>query len=481
MTSDDRGQDDLLVVGARDLTVGSIPRHVIAFSLPMLAGSAIQTGYSIVNAIWVGQFLGPGALAAVTVTMPVLFVTFAVAAGLTLATNILVSQYFGARERDRLRAAVQTSAVLIGSVGIVLLVLGLVFADKLLVLMNTPADVFRAASDYLHIVLWTLPLNFGIFLLASMLRGIGDSKTPVYFQAGSLGLNAILDPLLMFGWVGFPRLGLNGTAWASIVAQIAAVIALMVYIPRRRPIVMPDLRRPRVDPETALLLVKIGFPSMIQQSVVSVSMVVIVSLVSRFGSDADAAFGAALRIDSVAFLPALTFGMAVSTLAGQNIGAGRLDRVRQIFRWGLILSVGISAVITALAVGMPGLILRAFLNQPDVIQIGVGYLRIVGFTYVLYAVLFISNGVINGSGHTLPTTLFTMLAMWGIRLPLAVMLPRYVGDEKGIWYAMLISVACGMVLSLSYYATGRWKQPVVHHRPRPLAARTDATDVEEIL
>jgi putative MATE family efflux protein len=461
------------LAGARDLTTGSVPRHVFAFSMPMLAGSAIQTGYSVVNAFWVGRYLGAAALAAVTVSMPVLFVTIAVAAGLTLATNILASQHFGAKDWQGLKRVVQTSAALIGVIAIALLALGLAIAERLLVAMNTPSDILPTAAPYLHIMLCTLPLSFAIFLLASVLRGIGDSKTPVYFQAWSLGLNAVLDPLLMFGWAGFPRLGLNGTAWASIAAQTAAVVALLLYIPRRRPLVMPDWRHLRIDRETAGLLVRIGFPSMVQQSVVSVSMVVIVSLVSRFGSNADAAFGAGLRIDGVAFVPAITFGMAVSTLAGQNIGAGRLDRVRQVFWWGLAISGAISAVIAVFAVGMPGLILRMFLTDPRVIGIGATYLRIVGFTYVLYAVLFVSNGIINGAGHTLPTTLMTMTSLWGIRLPLAAILPRYVGDERGIWWAMLTSVACGMAMSLAYYASGRWKRPVVRHA-RTAAASSPA-------
>ena len=440
----------------------------------MLAGSAIQTGYSFVNAFWVGKFLGETALAAITVSMPVLFVMIAAAAGLTLATSILVSQHFGARDWARLKAVVQTSVALTGIVAVTLLAVSLAFAERLLEAIDTPPDVFPAAAPYLHIVLFTLPLNFVIFMLASMLRGIGDSKTPVYFQAWALALNALLDPLLMFGWAGFPRLGLNGTAYASIVAQLAAVIALVAYIPRRRPLVTPDWRHPTFHLPTAWLLVKIGFPAMVQQSVVSVSMVVIVKFVSQFGSTADAAFGAALRVDQVAFLPAITVGMAVSTLAGQNIGAGRFDRVRQVFWWGLVLSGGISAVIAAFAIGMPALILRAFLNEPEVIGIGVTYLHIVGFTYVLYAVLFVSNGIINGGGHTLATTVFSVISLWGIRLPLAAILPRYLGDVRGIWYAMLSSVACGMVMSLAYYASGRWKRSIARGADQPPAPARDS-------
>lgn len=450
---------------ARDLTTGSIPRHLLAFSMPMLAGSLLQTTYSLINAFWVGRFLGTTALAAVTVSLPAVFVLIAVAAGLTLATNILIAQYAGARDWDRLKAVVQTSITLVGGLSFVFLAIGLALAQRLLMTMNTPPDVLPLAAGYLRIFLWTMPFSFGLFLIGAMLRGVGDSATPVYFQAISVAINVVLDPLLMFGWLGFPRLGLNGTAWATIVAQAAAVAALMVHISRRRPLVRPDWRHPRIDAPMAWLLVRIGFPAMIQQSVVSVSLVVIVSLVSAFGASADAAFGAAIRIDQVAFLPALTIGMAISTLAGQNIGARRYARVSEVFRWGLLLSGGISLVISALALTIPAVFLRAFVSDPQVIAIGVGYLRIVGITYVFYALLFASNGVINGAGHTAWTTMISVIGMWGIRLPLAMILSRRLHGEAGIWYAMLISVAASAALSLAYYFSGRWRQPIIRTPP----------------
>jgi putative MATE family efflux protein len=449
-----------------DLTVGSIPKKLILFGLPMLVGSALQTGYSLVNAFWVGKYLGTNALAAVTVSFPAIFVLIAIGAGLTLASNILVAQYVGARQIDQVKNVVQTSVALISVLGLIFLAAGLYFADHLLRLTNTPADVFPIALSYVRVFFWTLPLGFSIFLISALLRGIGDSKTPLYFQAASLALNTVLDPCLMFGAVGFPKLGLNGTAFASIISQTAAVIGLMVYIPRYRPAVSPNWRRLRINRHTAWLLIRIGFPSMIQQSVVSVSMLFIVTFVSAFGADADAAFGAALRIDQVAFLPALTIGIAVSTLSGQNIGALQYQRVREVFRWGLMISGGISLAISILTMSFPYPFLRIFLNDPRVIEIGVGYLRIVGVTYTLYAVMFVSNGVINGSGHTVPSTLITMINLWGVRVPLASLLPRYTHSIKGIWIAMTVSVATGMVISLLYYFSGRWKQPVIK-KPHP--------------
>jgi putative MATE family efflux protein len=457
-----RGERDKRAPQAgRDLTTGSIPWHVVAFSMPMLAGNLLQTAYSLINAFWVGKFLGTTALAAITVSLPAVFVLIAVAAGITLATNILIAQYFGAREWPGIKRVVQTSVVLVGGLSFVFLALGLLLAARLLKAINAPPEVLPAATAYMRIFLWTLPFGFGIFLIGSMLRGIGDSQTPVYFQTVSVGLNTVLDPLLMFGWLGFPRLGLNGTAYASIISQAAAVAALMIYVQRKRQLVTPEWRRLRIDAPTAWLLVKIGFPAMIQQSVVSVSMLVIVSFVSRFGENADAAFGAALRIDQVAFLPALTIGMAVSTLAGQNIGAQRFGRVREVFWWGLLLSGAISLVISAVAISIPEVLLRAFVNGREVIAIGAGYLRIVGITYVIYAVLFASNGVINGAGHTQWTTAISIIGLWGVRLPLAYVLPKHMHTVKGIWYAMLLGVGASMVLSLVYYFSGRWRRPVI--------------------
>ena len=431
----------------------------------MLAGSLLQTAYSLINAVWVGKFLGTTALAAVTVSLPAVFVLISVAAGLTLATNILVAQYAGARNWPRVKGVVQTSIILVGGSSLLFLALGESLARHLLAFINTPHAVLPLAVGYLRIFLWSLPFSFGIFLIASMLRGIGDSKTPVYFQTVSVGLNTILDPVLMFGWLGFPALGLNGAAWATVIAQGAGIAALMVYVRRKRRIVSPDWRRPRIDGAIAWLLVRIGLPAMIQQSVVSVSLLIIVSFVSAFGETADAAYGAALRIDQISFLPALTIGIAISTLAGQNIGARHYERVQQVFRWGVVVSGLISLAITLVVVSIPQVLLRAFTNEPAVIAIGVGYLRIVGITYVLYAVLFASNGVINGAGYTTATTIISVIGLWGIRLPLAYALPKVIHNETGIWYAMLISVGATMLLSLAFYFSGRWKRPLVKATP----------------
>jgi len=448
----------------RDLTTGSIPRHLILFSLPMLAGSVLQTAYSFVNAIWVGKCIGSDALAAITVSFPVIFVMVALGAGLTLATTILVSQHYGARDIDAVRGVVNNSAILIGVLSLILTVVGEILAPYILRAMGTPPQVFDMATSYLRVFLLSLPIGFGLFLTRSTLQGIGDSTTPLYFQTGALVLNTILDPILMFGSYFVPGLGLNGTAWASVIAQGAALFALVAHLRKTGNLVAPHPFATRFDWPTAWTTVRIGLPSAVQQSLVSVGMVFVIGIVNSFGAYATAAFGAASRIDQLAFMPAMTFSLAVSTLTGQNIGAGRHDRVRKVFLWGCLLSGGITLAASILAVSAPSLLIRIFTSDTAVIEPGADYLSIVGLCYVFFAVMFVSNGVINGSGHTLATTLISLLSLWVVRVPLGLYLSRQMHSVHGVWLAIAASFGVSMIASLCYYLSGRWRRPVIRRR-----------------
>lgn len=454
----------------RDLTTGSIPRHLIAFSMPMLAGNALQTAYGFINFIWVGQYLGKSALAAVTVSFPVIFFLLAVGLGLTMATNILISQYFGARNYPAVRKVVDSSNVLIGVFSLVIVVIGEVYTPHILRAMNTPHDVFPLAVHYMRIFLISIPFAFGMFLIRSMLQGIGDSKTPLYFQTASIIINIVLDPLLMFGLLGMPKLGLNGTAWASTFAQAAALLAVFIYLRRTRNFVAPAWNNLKIDWQTARTTIKIGIPASVQQSLVSIGMVFVTGIVNGFGENATAAFGTASRIDQLAFMPAMAFSMAVSTLAGQNIGARKYERVRDIFKWGCLLSGGITLLASALAVAIPGLLLRMFTNDATIIGPGTTYLRVVGSSYIFFAIMFISNGIINGSGHTMVTTVISLVSLWVVRVPMAYYLSKRFDDVMWVWVSMSVSSIVAMTVSLIYYKTGRWRRAVTRHTPVPPAA-----------
>ena len=444
-----------------DLTQGSIRKHLVLFSMPMLLGNAFQVGYGIVNALWVGNGLGPKDLAALTVSFSVYYVLIAVAAGLTLATSILAAQAYGAKDMEKLRRVANNSVLLIIGISLMCLIAGSLLSQELLVLLHTPADLLPLAKSYLRILLLATPFLFGMFLVASLLRGVGDSITPLYFQGTAILITAILDPLLMFGWLGFPRLGLNGTAYGTIFAHILMLLALLYYIGKKKHIASPDWRCLGMDRETSILTMKIGLPYMLQQTLVAAGTVAIVGLVNKFGSDSTAAYGITMRVDLLAMMPGSTIGMAVSTLAGQNIGARRFDRVRKVFWNGLVLSCGMTLAASALALIIPGFVMRLFVTDPGVIAIGTLYLRILAVGYLFFAITFVSNGIINGSGNTFATTMFTLVSLWVVRIPLAAYLVRLTGKVESIWVAILISFALLPIASLAYYARGPWQRSIV--------------------
>lgn len=448
-----------------DLTEGSILRHLVKFSIPMALGSALQVGYIIVNALWVGNGLGSEALAAVTLSFSVYYVLIAIAAGLTLATSILVSQACGAKDMEGLQRVVNNSVLLIGGISVICLLAGLLWSDELLILMNTPAVLLPTALRYLHIMMLATPFLFGMFLTAALLRGTGDSVTPLYYQGGAVLLTAILDPLLMFGWLGFPRLGVYGTAYGAVSAHIVMLIALLFHIQITKHIACPNWKHLRLDVATSLLTLKIGVPSMVQQALVAAGMVAIIGLVNNFGSDGTAAYGIVLRIDQLAMLPGSTIGMAVSVIAGQNIGAQRFERVRSVFWNGLLLSLGATLLASGVVLIVPSFIMDMFVNDPEVISIGSMYLRILAVGYMFFAVTYVSNGIINGSGHTLVTTILTLISLWIIRIPLAAALSHITGKIESIWVAIVLSFAALTLTSLAYYAHGGWKRGLMNARP----------------
>jgi putative efflux protein, MATE family len=445
----------------KDLTTGSIWRHLITFSLPMLIGNVLQTGYGIVNTIWVGKKVGTDAVGATAVSFPIVFILIALASGATLATTILVSQYYGAKDFKMVEKIINNSfsVSLIG--GALLTISGILAADSLLRLMGTPPEIFTMASSYLKITLAGFILQFITFLISSILRGIGDTVTPLVFMGIGLVINAILDPLMIIGIGPFPKLGLDGAAYASLIAQVIALIMAMVYLGRKNHVVAINPRKLILDKNLTLMLLKLGFPSMIQQSLISIGAFVITGFVNSFGAVATSAFGAAQRIENIAFLPAMSLSMAVSALTGQNLGAGKPERVKEIFKSGIILTSVITLVLSGFIVAFPRLLLSMFVNKPDVLEIGIHYLRIVGSSYIFFAIMFISNGIINGSGHTMTTMFISLFTLWIVRVPVSDLLSHTQLKTDGIWLAIDLSFAASMTISLIYYYSGRWKKPVI--------------------
>ncbi len=443
----------------KDLTVGSIPKHLLHFSIPMLIGNMLQSGYSIINMIWVGNIVGENGLGAAAVSFPIMFILIGIAAGLTMATSVLVAQFYGARNFERMKQVVDNSVSLGLVLSFTLSVGGILCSDFLLSLMNTPQEIFAMSSSYLRISLGGAMLLYMMFTVSSILRGVGDTVTPLMFMGSGVVLNAILDPLMIIGIGPFPKLGLNGAAWASVISQAVSLTFAIVYLNRKNHLIAINVRKLTFTRSIIWLICKIGFPSTIQQSLVSIGQAFVTTYVNFFGASAIAAFGAAGRIDMVATMPAIAIGMAATALTGQNLGARKPERVKEVFKWALLLGTAISGVVSIFAFTFPRLILSVFIHHEPVLAIGIEYLHIVAPCYFLFALMFVSAGVVNGAGQTLVPMLFTLISLWIVRVPLAWFLSQRTPlGTRGIWIAMAAGFAVTATVGYLYYIFGGWRK-----------------------
>lgn len=451
-----------------DFTEGNIVHHLIAFSIPMLLGNFLQAAYNTVDSYWVGKFLGRQALAAVSVSFPIIFSLIALVMGLTMATTTLVSQYYGARRMDMVHRTISSSLVLLTILGILTSAAGVVFRRQLLQLVNVPPDVAEMSETYLGIFLSGLVAMFLYNAASAIFRGLGDSRTPLMFLAFATALNMILDPLFIFGIGPLPRMEVAGVALATVLAQAVSAALALWYLHARSKLLVITKGFFKLDRQITWLTFSIGLPAGVQQLIVSLSAVAVSSIVNSFGSAAAAAFGVGARLDQFATMPAMSVGLAVSALVGQNLGAGKEERVAESVKAASIVAIGISFVVAVIMAMLPGPLVAIFTSDPDVIQLGSRYLRILAFSYVPFAVMFTLSGVLRGAGDTLPTALISFIGLWLIRVPLARYLSRI--PELGVlgaWIAIAVTPYIGGTLNYIYYKLGWWKHRAVVRRGLP--------------
>lgn len=456
-----------------DFTEGSIPRHLIVFSIPMFIGNVLQALYNTVDSIWVGRFLGSNALAGVSVSFPIIFALVALAMGIGMATTTLVAQYSGAKDHDMVRKTISNSVILTVLFGAFSTALGLGFKSQLLRLINTPSEILPMASSYLSWIMGGITFTFLYNMISAVMRGLGDSRTPLVFLAYATVLNIVLDPLLIFGFGPFPRMGVAGAALATVIAQ--AISGMLGFLHMLRiGLISSDRQQWRIERKLVSLTFSIGLPAGVQQFIVSMGMLTLTSLVNKFGAAVAAAYGVGGRLDQFAFMPAMTVGLAVTALVGQNLGARKYDRVREVVRWSIYLTAAITGAVSLVTVSFPAVLLKIFTSDAKVMAEGVKYLRTVGAAYVPYALMFTLSGVLRGAGDTFPSMLISLITLWGVRVPLAMYFSRLM-ESRGIWLAMAISPVVGACLNWLYYLSGRWKTRDITRvkGERPLAASAE--------
>ncbi len=435
-----------------DLTQGNEAKVIIAFALPMLLGNVFQQLYSTVDGIVLGRFVGKEALAAVGASFPIMFLMVSLMMGVTMGASIMLSQFFGAKDYARLTRTRDTAVVVLFAASLVVTAVGWAASGPLLRLVRTPDAVFPLARLYLRIMFAGTIFAFGYNTVGAILRGLGDSKRPLYFLIVATLVNIVLDLLfvIVFRW------GVAGAAWATVISQ-AISFALGARTMQRSKLLRTRLPSLVFDRGLFRTMLRIGLPVGLQHSLISLGFVALNRIVNPFGTAAFAGFTAASRLDSFAGMPAMNLSMAVSTFVGQNLGAGRPERVRKGFLSALAIGAAISAALTAVMVFFKQPLVAVFNSDPEVVRIGSEYLVIVSLFYVVFAAMFITGGVLRGAGDTLVQMIFQLVALWAVRIPVSALLSRSLGT-RGIWFGIPIGWAIGCGASFAYYLTGRWKK-----------------------
>jgi putative MATE family efflux protein len=454
----------------KDFTSGNEAKLIFRFALPMLIGNIFQQLYNVVDSIIVGRYLGEKALAAVGASFPIIFMIIALIIGIGIGSSVVISQYFGAKNYEKVKRASDTTYIFLFFAGIVITFVGLASGEHIFRLMRLPEEVLPLAKTYLDIYMYGMVLMFGFNSISSILRGVGDSKTPLYFLIVATFLNIILDILfvLVFKW------GIAGAAWATVVAQSFSFVIAAAYLERKKHLLRITFRRMVFDWEIFKKSVRIGFPTGIQQTLVALGGMALMGIVNSFGTNVIAGFSAASRIDSLAVIPIMNFSASLSGFVGQNIGAGKIDRVRRGLWATIKMSVAFSITISLIILFWGDKMMLVFSDNSEVISVGYHYLMVVSVFYAVFAIMFCINGLLRGAGAAIVPMYITLLSLWIVRLPLAYLLSyTFKMGEAGIWWSIPIGWAMGAIGAIFYYRFGNWKNKSV--------VRPHVSDDEEVV
>jgi putative MATE family efflux protein len=445
----------------KDLTQGKEGKLILEFAAPMLLGTVFQQLFSVVDSIVVGNFVGKEALAAVGASFPVIFVMVSMIIGLVMGTTVVISQYFGAGDYEKVKRAIDTMYIYSTIAGVITTIIGVLISEPLLRMLGLPENILPQAVLYLKIYLSGMLIFFGYNGTSAVLRGLGDSKTPLYFLIIATVANIIF--VLLF--VAVFKWGIAGAAYATLLANAIAFGLAIYWLNKTHKLIRIAIRGLHFDRQIFNQSIKIGLPTGVQQTLVAIGGLALMGIVNKFGTNVIAGYSVASRLDSMALIPAMSFSQALSTFVGQNMGANKLERIRT----GLIATLKMSmivTIITSLLIVFGGhILMRLFTKDLEVIRIGDQYLTIISSFYFLFTLMFIYNGALRGAGDTLIPMFFSLLSLWLVRIPVAWYLSARMGPS-GIWWAIPVGWLIGLVLSFFYYSSGNWKKKAIIRYPQ---------------
>ena len=447
--------------GAQDMTVGRPLVNIAAFSIPLLIGNLAQQLYNTVDSIVVGQYVGDTALAAVGASGPILNLLLLLFMGISTGAGILVSQYFGAKKKEELSKTIGTCLALTLICGVFLMVVGPVLSGPLMRLLDTPADVYDKSVTYLTIIFLGMVGNGFFNIVSGILRGMGDSVTPLIYLIVACFLNIVLDLLFVavLGW------GVAGVAAATIIAQAVSAVLCILRLIRMRETLMLTKKSLIPDKEMTRQVVKLGLPSGLTQAIFSLAAIVVQALTNSFGTTVMACSIVVMRVDGFAMMPNFTFGMAMTTFVGQNVGARRMDRVHQGTKEGTVLAFIVSTTLTVCILFFGKYLMMLFTDTQELIDMGVHMLRILAVGYIAMSITQSLSGVMRGAGDTMTPMWVSLMTTVAIRVPVAYIwafltrseqLPQ--GNPDAIFGSLLISWTLGAIFTVLFYRRGKWRQ-----------------------
>ncbi|MBQ8764390.1 MAG: MATE family efflux transporter [Clostridia bacterium] len=443
-----------------DMTKGTPWKSIAMFTFPMLIGNIAQQLYSTVDSIVVGKYVGDNALAAVGSSLPILNMLLVLFIGISVGASIMVAQYFGAKNREKLSYSIGNciTATLISCV--VLVLVATPFIRPVLELLNTPDTIINDCANYLTISLVGIAGMAFYNILSGIIRGMGDSFSALLYLLVATIINTVLDVWFVagLGW------GVAGVAIATVVAQVISSILCLIKITKMREYVDFGLKYMRPRASYIRTLIKLGLPSGITQAIMSSAMIVVQALTNQFGEAFIAANIIIMRVDGFAMMPNISFGTAMSTYAGQNVGAGLYDRVTKGAKQGTIMAVGCSAVITAIILLFGKNLMGLFTETASLVEMSYNLMMILAAGYIAMAVTQSLSGVMRGAGDTMTPMWISLITAVGIRVPLAYGISYFtrtpelpLGIKECIQISLVTCWIVGAIVTIIFYARGKWK------------------------
>ncbi len=439
--------------GQIDMTRGSILRLLVSFSIPLIIGNLLQLTYNTVDSLVVGNYVGVAALGAVGTSGSPMSAVFCIFLGIGTGASILVSQFIGAGDRENVKKVVATAGSALLAVALPLTAAGVLIARPLLVLIRVQDDALPMAATYLSVIFCGSVASLGFQLNSGILRGLGDSRSPLLFMLVSAVVNVGLDLL----FVAVFRWGVFGAALATVLSQTAAWVFSILFIQKRYPELDMRLFRISIDRRHLAGMVRLGLPIGLTSAVYSFGHLVLYSFINRNGTDFMAGFGAATKIDNLAWLPISSFAIAATTFAGQNMGSKNEPRLRLGIKTILRTAIATNVVCSGFMLLAGKWLLSFFTDDPEVIRAGYAYILSLDSAYFIYTVMFILIAYMNGAGDVRIPTAITLLMFWGVRLPAAWYLFGHF-DRNLLFLCYPISWIAGTTMTVAYFLTGRWKR-----------------------